>query len=130
MTVRLADEVDVSQGDVICHAEAAPVPERALKAQVCWFSERPARPGGRYSLKHATTQTPAVLDAIEDRLDVSTLVRRPAEGELALNDIGTVRLRTARPLVADPYAANRATGAFILVDDTTGETLGAGMIVE
>jgi bifunctional enzyme CysN/CysC len=128
VTVRLADDVDASRGDVLCGAAAAPAPTRELVADVCWMAGAPLRPGARIALKQATTTVPAIVDAIEDRLDVEDLEREPAPAELALNDVGRVRLRTQRPLVADPYERNRATGAFILVDEATNDTVGAGLI--
>jgi bifunctional enzyme CysN/CysC len=128
VTVRLADDVDVSRGDVLVHADAAIEPVRDLEADVCWFAERPLRPGSRYVLKHLTQTVDAVVDEIVDALDVSTLQRGPAPAELALNDIGRVRLRVRRPLVTDPYAINRASGAFILIDEATNDTVGGGMV--
>jgi bifunctional enzyme CysN/CysC len=128
VTVRLEDDVDVSRGDVIVHAGDQASVRRELVADVCWFSERPLRAGARYLLKHLTHTAEAVIDAIDDVVDVETLERGPAPSELALNDIGLVRLRTRRPLLADPYSRNRATGAFILIDETTNDTVAGGMI--
>ena len=88
---------------------------RELTATLCWLGDEPARPGARYLIKHTTRSVPARLDAIEHRLDVTTLGNEPAD-ELALNEIGRVRLRLGSPLVPDPYEQVRATGAFIVVD--------------
>jgi bifunctional enzyme CysN/CysC len=128
VTVRLADDLDVSRGDLICRPGDRPELARELSADVCWLADTPARPGARYAIKHATHSARAIVDAIDDRVDVTTLERAPAPGELALNDIGRVRLRTSKPLAFDPYARNRATGSFILVDEATNDTVGAGMI--
>jgi sulfate adenylyltransferase large subunit len=128
VTVRLADDVDVSRGDVLVHADGRPEPVRELDADVCWMADAPLRPRGRYLLKHLTQTVPALVDAIVDRVDVTSLDREAAPAELALNDIGHVRLRVRTPLVADPYARNRASGAFILIDEATNETVGAGMV--
>ncbi len=128
VTVRLSDDVDVSRGDVLVHADDRPAPVRELDADVCWMAEKPLRPRGRYLLKHLTQTVPALVDQLVDRVDVTTLDREPAPAELALNDIGHVRLRVRTPLVADPYADNRASGAFILIDEGTNETVGAGMV--
>ena len=98
-------------------------------ADVCWMADAPLRPGGRYAIKHATHAARAVIDAIESRTDVHTLEPADDTGELALNDIGRVRLRTSKPLAFDPYSHNRATGSFILIDEATNDTVGAGMIV-
>ena len=92
-----------------------------------WPTE-PLRAGGRYLLKHTTRSATAVVDEIEDLLDVHTLERDAPPAELALNDIGRVRLRTSSPLVFDPYKSNRRTGSFILIDEATNGTVGAGMI--
>jgi sulfate adenylyltransferase large subunit len=128
VTVRLADDVDVSRGDLICRVSDRPALARELVADVCWMTEARLRPGGRYAIKHATHTARAIVDAIDDRVDVASLGREPAPGELALNDIGRVRLRTSKPLAFDPYARNRATGSFILIDEATNDTVGAGMI--
>jgi sulfate adenylyltransferase large subunit len=129
VTVRLADDLDVSRGDLICRPGDRPALARDLVADVCWMADAPLRPGGRYAIKHATHTARAIIEAIDDRVDVASLGREPAPGELALNDIGRVRLRTSKPLAFDPYARNRATGSFILIDEATNDTVGAGMIV-
>jgi sulfate adenylyltransferase large subunit len=128
VTVRLADDVDVSRGDVLVHVDSARDPVKEFEADVCWFADRPLRPGARYLLKHLTQTVDAVVDELLDVLDVHTLDRAGAPAELALNDIGRVRLRVRRPLVTDPYAANRATGAFILIDEATNDTVAGGMV--
>jgi bifunctional enzyme CysN/CysC len=128
VTVRLEDDVDASRGDVLVAAAGAPTPVREFEADVCWFSERALRPGSRYLLKHLTHTAEAVVDAVLDVVDVRTLERGPAPAELGLNDIGRIRIRTRRPLLADPYAQNRVTGAFILIDETTNDTVAGGMI--
>ncbi|HKE77651.1 MAG TPA: GTP-binding protein [Solirubrobacteraceae bacterium] len=129
VTVRLADDLDVSRGDLICRPGDRPALARDLVADVCWMADAPLRPGGRYAIKHATHSARAIVDAIDDRVEVAALQREPGAAELALNDIGRVRLRTSKPLAFDAYARNRATGSFILVDEATNDTVGAGMIV-
>jgi len=128
LTLRLEDELDVSRGETICRPDQAPTVARELEADVCWMAERPLKPGGRYVIKHTTRSATAVVDAITDHVDVDTLERAAPPAELALNDIGRVRLRTSAPLVFDPYASNRRTGSFILIDEASNETVGAGMI--
>jgi sulfate adenylyltransferase large subunit len=128
LTLRLEDELDVSRGETICRPEEAPTVARELEADVCWMAERPLRPGGRYVVKHTTRSATAVVDEITDHVDVDTLERGAPPAELELNDIGRVRLRTSAPLVFDPYASNRRTGSFILIDEASNETVGAGMI--
>jgi sulfate adenylyltransferase large subunit len=127
VTVALEDEVDVARGDLIAAADGAPEPVRELAATVCWLGDTPARPGERYLLKHTTRTVRARLEAVAHRLDVTTLAREPADA-LELNDIGELRLRLGEPVMADPYADVRGTGAFILIDPATNETVGAGMV--
>jgi bifunctional enzyme CysN/CysC len=129
VTLRLADDLDVSRGDLICGPDDRPSLERELTADVCWMHEAPLRARGRYLIKHAAHTVAAIVDELVDRVDVHTLDREPAPGELALNDIGRVRLRTAKPVAFDPYGRNRATGGFIVIDESSNETVGAGMIV-
>jgi len=131
VTVRLADDIDVARGDLLAvgGADGVPTPTRELEAEVCWMAEAPLRAGGRYILKHTTSTVRAIVDAVCDRLDVAKLEAIPGPAELALNDIGKVRLRVSRELAVDPYAVNRATGAFILLDEASNETVGAGMVL-
>jgi bifunctional enzyme CysN/CysC len=128
LTLRLEDELDVSRGELICRPEEATTVGRELQADVCWMSERSLRAGARYVLKHTSRSATAIVDQIVDRVDVHTLQRSEPPGELALNDIGRVHLRTSVPLAFDPYASNRRTGSFILIDESTNETVGAGLI--
>jgi sulfate adenylyltransferase subunit 1 (EFTu-like GTPase family) len=127
IAVALTDELDVGRGDLLARPAEAPSPVRELTATLCWLGDEPARPGARYLIKHTTRSVPAKLDAIEHRLDVTTLADEPAD-QLELNEIGRVRLRLGSPLVADPYEQVRATGAFIVVDESTNDTVGAGMV--
>jgi bifunctional enzyme CysN/CysC len=128
VTMLLEDEVDVSRGDLICHVEDAPQLERELIATICWMTDAPLRAGGRYAIKHATHAARAIVEEVVDHVDIHTLKADPSAGELGLNDIGRVHLRTSKPLAFDPYSRNRATGSFILIDETTNDTVGAGMI--
>jgi sulfate adenylyltransferase large subunit len=127
ITLRLEGQLDVSRGDMIVEPDDPPTSARELDAVVCWMSESALRPGARYQIKHTTRSARAVVDQLEHRVDVNTLAHEPAS-ELALNEIGRVRLRTSAPLIVDPYARNRTTGSFILIDETTGDTAGAGMV--
>jgi bifunctional enzyme CysN/CysC len=127
-TVVLADELDVGRGDMICGPASPPAVARHVEATVCWMHESPLRPGARYELKHTTRRVRATIEEVHSRVDMATLDSVEDPGGLELNDIGRVRLRTTAPLLADPYARNRVSGAFILVDEVTYETVGAGMI--
>jgi bifunctional enzyme CysN/CysC len=128
LTLRLEDELDISRGELICRPDEAATVARELLADVCWMTERPLRAGGRYVLKHTSRNATAIVEAIEDVVDVHTLQRTQPAEELALNDIGRVRLRTSVPLAFDPYTSNRRTGSFILIDESSNETVGAGLI--
>jgi bifunctional enzyme CysN/CysC len=129
IALSLEDDLDVGRGDLLARPGEAPEPVRELEATMIWLGDEPARAGGtaRYLVKHTTRSVPARLDAIEHRLDVTTLGNEPAD-ELELNEIGRVRLRLGSPLVPDPYEQVRATGAFIVVDESTNDTVGAGMV--
>jgi len=129
VTLRLADQLDVSRGDLIAGPDDQPVCARALEAIVCWMAERPLQLGQRLLIKHTTNTVRAIVEAIEHRVDVNTLAHEPASS-LALNEIGRVRLRTAALVMADRYARNRTTGSFILIDEASNDTAGAGMVLE
>ena len=128
LPLRLEDEIDVSRGELICHPDRAPVVGREFVADICWMTDEPMRPGARYLIKHTSRSATAAIDGIEDLLDVHTLERTDPPAGLALNDIGRVRLRTSTPLAFDPYTSNRRTGSFILIDESSNGTVGAGMI--
>jgi sulfate adenylyltransferase large subunit len=128
VTLRLEDDIDISRGDMIVDADEAPTVAREFEAMICWMSEEPMRPGGRYAIHHTTRSAKAIVDKLEYRVDVNSLERDTEAGELSLNEIGRVHLRSSTPLVVDPYSRNRTTGSFILIDESTNDTVGAGMI--
>ena len=128
VTVRLEDDLDVSRGDMICRPQNAPVPTQDIDAMVCWMTNAPLKPRQKLAIKHTTRSGRAMVKAIQYRLDVNTLHRDQEAGELGLNEIGRIQLRTQVPLLADAYSKNRTTGSFILMDEATGVTVGAGMI--
>jgi bifunctional enzyme CysN/CysC len=129
VTVTLADELDISRGDMLCRPQNAPIIAQEIDAQVCWMDESaPLSVGGKYAIKHTTRWARALVREIAYRIDVNTLHRHEGVESLALNEIGRVKLRVTQPLFVDPYQDNRATGAFILVDERTNKTAGAGVI--
>ncbi len=128
IAIRLADELDISRGELICRPGEAPGVARELDADICWMTDRPLRPGARYLIKQTTRSATAIVEDICDRVDVHTLQRAEPPQQLQLNDIGRVRLRTSAPIVFDPYAVNRRTGSFILIDEATNNTVAAGLI--
>jgi sulfate adenylyltransferase subunit 1 (EFTu-like GTPase family) len=129
VVVRLDRDIDISRGDMLCRPANQPRVSRVLEAQVCWMSDRPLRPGARYALKHTTRWARAIVDELRYRIDVNTLHRDEAAGELGLNQIGRVSLRTSTPIIHDEFRRNRTTGSFILVDEDTNETVGGAMII-
>jgi bifunctional enzyme CysN/CysC len=129
VTMHLEDDVDVSRGDMICRAHNHPTQAKELEAMVCWMSERPLRPAGRYRIKHTTRTALAKVDELRYRLDVNSLHRDEGADGLDLNEIGRVRLRLSAPLLIDEYRRNRATGSFILIEESTNDTVGAGIIL-
>jgi bifunctional enzyme CysN/CysC len=128
VTVRLADDVDVSRGDMLVRPDDVPAVTQDLDALVCWMTDAPLRPRQRLVVKHTTRTVRAMVKELTYRLDVNTLHRDLEAGELGLNDIGRVKLRTTQPLFVDDYDRNRVTGRFILVDEATNATVGAGML--
>jgi bifunctional enzyme CysN/CysC len=129
VTIRLEDDLDVSRGDLICRPHNQPLATQDIDALVCWMdSSESLRPGAKLAVKHTTRSSRAMVKELQYRLDVNTLHRDDTATELSLNEIGRVRLRTTQPLLCDPYARNRSTGGFILVDEATNRTVAAGMI--
>ncbi len=129
VTVELADEVDVSRGDVLVRADNLPTVAADFDAIIVWMHERPLVSERPYFIKHGTAETRAEISRINYKFDVDTISRRPAD-QLELNEIGRVHVRLARKIVFDAYARNRATGAFIVIDPDDNATVGAGMIIE
>ncbi|HSU74267.1 MAG TPA: GTP-binding protein [Terrabacter sp.] len=131
VTVRLEDEIDVSRGDMICRPHNQPTVTQDVDAMVCWMDESsPMRLGGKYFIKHTTRSARTIVKALQYRLDINTLHRDEQANQLALNEIGRVRLRTTVPLMADDYSRNRNTGGFVLIDEATNRTVAAGMIAD
>ncbi len=129
VTVSLADDVDVSRGDMIARVKNAPQPTQDIDAMLCWMTTAPLKARQKLAIKHTTRTARALVKDIQYRLDVNTLHRDQGSNELAVNEIGRVQLRTTLPLLCDPYSKNRATGSFILIDEASGVTVGAGMIL-
>jgi sulfate adenylyltransferase subunit 1 len=128
VTLVLEHDIDVSRGDVIVDPAALPGSSTDLHARICWLHPRPLQAGKKYLLKHTTQTVQAAVTAIEHRINISTFDQEPDAPALAMNDVGAIRLRTAKPLVYDGYAANRLTGSFILIEPGTNATVGAGML--
>jgi len=129
VVLTLHDEVDISRGDMIVAPNNAPPVENSIEAMLVWFNEEPLQTGKQYLIKHTTAQSSAVVSDVRYRINIADLHRESATN-LQMNEVGRVHIECARPLAADAYAKNRATGAFILIDRLTNATVGAGMVVE
>jgi len=130
VTVRLADDLDVSRGDMICRPANQPHVSQDIDAMVCWMSDQGSlRPGAKYAIKQTTRSARGLIRDLRYRIDINTLHRDQDASELKLNEIGRVQFRTTLPLFSDEYRRNRDTGSFILIDEQTNNTVGAGMIL-
>ncbi len=129
VTVRLEDDLDISRGDMIARPANHPTVGQDIDLMVCWMTDAPLRPRARLAIKHTTRSVRSVIKNIAYRVDIDTLHRDESVAELRLNDIGRVTVRTTTPLCFDPYRRNRTTGSVILIDEATGATVGAGMIL-
>ena len=129
VTILLEDEVDISRGDMIVKSDAQPATTKQIDAMLCWLSETPLDKARKYVVRHTSRESKAILSGIEYRLDINSLEKQPAD-KLTVNDIAKVSIKLAQPLAVDPYTENRATGAFIVIDESTNNTVGAGMILQ
>ncbi len=130
VTLLLEDEIDISRGDMIVRGDVkeSALVTRRIEAMLCWLGELPLDSRRKYVIRQTTRDARALLDGIDYRLDINSL-QRLAAGEIGMNDIARVSFKLAQPLVVDRYAENRATGAFIVIDESTNNTVGAGMIL-
>ncbi len=128
VTLCLEHDIDISRGDMIVGLDQLPGHSADLHAQVCWMHSRPLQAGKKYFLKHGTQTVQAIVSRLESRINMTTLDPEPAPAALAINDIGGIRLKTAKPLIYDGYATNHLTGAFILIEQGTNATVAAGML--
>jgi len=128
VTLLLEDEIDTSRGDMIVKTSEAPEAVKQIEAHVCWLSETPLSPARTYIVRHTTRESKAKIGSIQYKVDVNTL-EHLASADLKMNDIARVTFKLAQPLMVDSYDKNRATGAFIVIDESSNNTVGAGMIV-
>jgi sulfate adenylyltransferase subunit 1 len=128
VTLLLEDEIDTSRGDMIVKSNETKEPVKQIEAFVCWLSETPMSTARTYVVRHTTRESKAKVGAISYKIDVNTLEQLPSQG-LQMNDIARMSFKLAQPLMVDSYSVNRATGAFIIIDESTNNTVGAGMIV-
>jgi len=130
VAVQLVDDIDLSRGDILVE-EGGRQPDisQGIKLMICWFNQKPLRVGDRYIIRHMARETQGIATAINFRIDINTLREEGGVDALVMNDIASINLKTAVPLVFDPYTENRTTGSLIFIDLNTWETMGAGMIV-
>lgn len=128
ITILLEDEIDISRGDMIVKSDEQPDVTKQIDAMLCWLSETPLEPRRKYLVRHTTRDAKAMVAAIEYRLDINSL-EQVAATQLAMNDIAKVSLKLAQPIFKDSYTTNRGTGAFIVIDESTNNTVAAGMII-
>ncbi|MGZ5060996.1 MAG: sulfate adenylyltransferase subunit 1 [Usitatibacter sp.] len=130
ITVVLDRQIDIARGDVLSHVHQPPAVIRRFDARLTWLDREPLSQGRRYWLKHGTQTVRATIESLDSRLDLASLRPDAEAGTLRFNDLGSVRIAVARPLVADSYDDDRATGSFILIDEATNHTVAGGMISE
>ena len=128
VAMTVADDIDISRGNMIVPVDNVPQQSNEVEMKICWFNQRPLQPRGRYILRHTTTEMLAMVTDVDYKLDINTLEKNYDDKEIKMNDIAKIKVRTAQPLFFDPYKKNRQTGAVILIDESTNETVAAGMI--
>jgi sulfate adenylyltransferase subunit 1 len=129
VTMTLDTDIDISRGDMLVRENNAPTVSQDIDMMVCWMSEKPLALGGKYAIKHTTKDARCVIKDIRYKIDINTLHRHESDKSIGMNDIGRIQIRTTVPLFFDSYRKNRITGSVILIDESTNETVGAGMIV-
>jgi len=128
VAISVEDDIDISRGNMIVTVDNLPKQANEVEMKICWFNQRPMMMRGRYILRHTTTEMLAMITDIDYKLDINTLEKNFEDKEIKMNDIAKIKVRTAQPLFFDPYKENRQTGAVILIDQNTNETVAAGMI--
>lgn len=129
VTMTLEDEIDISRGDMIVRENNQPQVSQDIDMMICWFNAKPLQLNGKYMIKHTSRDARCVVKEIAYKMDINTLHRMEDDKEIRMNDIGRIKIRTTIPLFFDKYRTNRFTGSVILIDESTNETVGAGMIV-
>ena len=129
VSITLEDDIDISRGDMIVKSNNKPIPSQDLEVVLCWLNNQSAKPRAKYSIRHTSNEQKAMIQEVIYKFNINTLERDGDDKELKMNDISKVKIRTTKPLMIDPYRENRITGSIILIDDTTNETVAAGMVV-
>jgi sulfate adenylyltransferase subunit 1 len=129
ISMTLEDDIDISRGDMIVRSNNKPEPAQDLEVMLCWMNNSPAKPRAKYTIRHTSNEQTAMIKEVLYKVDIQTLGRNLEDKEIGMNDICKVRIRTTKPLMIDSYRENRNTGNLILIDESTNETVAAGMIV-
>lgn len=129
VAITLDREIDTSRGDLFAKVHNQPAVSQDIEAMVCWFNPKPLNPSGKYIIRHATREAKCAVKAVRYKVNINTLHKNTEDLTLGMNDIGRIHVRVAVPLMVDPYKRNRTTGSFILIDEFTNATVGAGMIL-
>lgn len=129
VTLTLEDDIDISRGDMIVKKNNQPKAVQEFDAMLCWLNNSPARNRAKYTIVHTSNEQKAMIKDVIYKIDINTYAREEDDKELRMNDIARISIRTTKPLMLDEYRDNRVTGSFVLIDDTTHETVAAGMIV-
>lgn len=130
VTITLTDDIDASRGDMIVATDSIqPTVSQDITVMVCWLNEKPLALGTKYVIRHTTAETLGVVKSIDFKVNMETLEHIEGDKSIGMNDIARITLRTARPLVYDPYGENRTTGSLVFIDQATNETIGAAMVV-
>lgn len=130
VSITLEDDIDISRGDMIVKENNQPLVSQDLDVMICWLNGKKPQPGAKYYLRQATSEVRSMIKEIVYKMDINTLHRMEEDTSIGMNDIARVKIRTTKPVAYDPYRKNRSTGSLILVDESTNETVAAGMIVE
>ena len=128
VTITLEDDIDISRGDILVRSENRPEGQQDLDVMMCWLNANPPRPRAKYVIKHTTAEARAMITEIQYKMDINSLHRLEEDKDIKMNDIARVKIRSTKPLFADDYNVNRVTGSIILVDESTNETVAAGMV--
>ena len=128
VTIQLDDDLDISRGDMLVRENNIPKISQNIDLMVCWMNQKKMQTGKKYIIRHTSKETKCVVKELLYKLDINTLHRKENAKELGLNEIGRIKIKTAKPLFFDRYKDNRATGSLILIDEQTNETVAAGMI--
>ena len=128
VTITLEDDIDISRGDILVRSENRPEGQQDLDVMLCWLNTNPPRPRAKYVIKHTTAEARAMITDIQYKMDINSLHRLEEDKDIKMNDIARVKIRSTKPLFADDYNVNRVTGSIILVDESTNETVAAGMV--